>query len=187
MEITRLAIPDVLLLKPVKHGDDRGFFSEVFRDDALRAFGLDVLFVQDNHAFSSQAGVLRGLHFQSPPSEQGKLVRCTRGAILDVAVDIRHGSPTFGQHVVAELTADNWTQIWAPPGFAHGYITLVADCEVLYKVTGYYDPSHDHGVAWDDPDLAIDWPLERKRIILSAKDGRHPRLADSPTYFTYTG
>ena len=186
MQIQRLKIPEVLLIRPLKRSDDRGFFSEVFRADLLTAQGLEGPFVQDNHVFSAQRGVLRGLHFQVPPCAQGKLVRCTRGAILDVAVDIRHGSPTFGQYVSAEISAANWTQIWIPPGFAHGYVTLETNTEVLYKVTEYYDPGSDQGIAWDDPDLGIDWQLDSVEIILSAKDGRHPRLADAPAAFTYT-
>src|ERR1700683_4282716 len=135
MKIERLELADVLLLTPTRHGDSRGFFSETFRADTLADYGVDATFVQDNHAFSVQKGVLRGLHFQVPPHAQGKLVRCTRGAILDVAVDIRSGSPTWGQHVAAEISASNWRQIWVPPGFAHGYVTLMDDCEVIYKVT----------------------------------------------------
>jgi dTDP-4-dehydrorhamnose 3,5-epimerase len=186
MQIERLNIPDVLLLRPTKHGDQRGFFSEVFRADLLAQLGVVTPFVQDNHAYSAERGVLRGLHYQAPPSAQGKLVRCDRGAILDVAVDIRHGSPTFGRHVSAEISAANWTQIWVPPGFAHGYVTLEPDTEVLYKVTAYYDPSADAGVAWNDPDLAIDWAFSPSDTILSAKDQRHPTLAQAPAAFTYT-
>jgi dTDP-4-dehydrorhamnose 3,5-epimerase len=157
----------------------------VFRADLLTDYGVCASFVQDNHAFSVQPGVLRGLHFQTAPSAQGKLVRCTRGSILDVAVDIRRGSPTFGQHVAAEISAGNWRQIWVPPGFAHGYVTLEPSTEVLYKVTAYYDPACDRGIAWDDPDLGIDWRINRADLILSAKDQNHPRLADAPAAFTY--
>ena len=186
MKIERLSIPDVLLVTPAKHGDERGFFSEVFRDDLLRPFGVEQSFVQDNHVFSASRGVLRGLHFQKQPHAQGKLVRCMRGAVLDVAVDIRTGSPTFGQHVAVELTAANWSQIWVPPGFAHGYVTLQPDCEIIYKVTGYYAPESETGVAWDDPALGIDWRLDPADLTLSAKDTRNPRLADIRTSFDYT-
>jgi len=185
MRTTRLDIPDLILIEPSKHGDARGFFSEVWRADVLAALGVAADFVQDNHAFSTERGVLRGLHYQTPPSAQGKLVRCARGRVLDVAVDIRHGSPTFGCHAAVELSAENWRQLWVPPGFAHGYLTLDPDCEVLYKVTAYYDPASDRGVAWDDPDLAIDWGLAAVDVILSAKDQRHPRLVDAPPAFDY--
>lgn len=185
MQVERLAIPELLLITPRKHGDDRGFFSEVFRADLLAEHGIDAPFVQDNHALSAQPGVLRGLHFQTAPSAQGKLVRCARGSILDVAVDIRRGSPTYGRHVTAEISADNWRQIWIPPGFAHGYVTLEPSTEVLYKVTAYYDPACDRGIAWDDPDLGIDWRINRADLILSAKDQNHPRLAEAAAVFTY--
>jgi dTDP-4-dehydrorhamnose 3,5-epimerase len=178
MQIERLKIPDILLVQPVKCGDHRGFLSEVFRADALTAHGVEAVFVQDNHVHSTQKGVLRGLHFQTPPHAQGKLVRCIRGAILDVSVDIRAGSPTYGLHVAVELSAANWHQLWIPPGFAHGYVTLQHDCEVIYKVTDYYAPECDRGIAWDDPALAIDWRLPASEIVLSDKDRRQPRLAD---------
>jgi dTDP-4-dehydrorhamnose 3,5-epimerase len=180
-----LRIPDVVLLFPDRFDDERGFFSETFRAAALKSAGIDLDFVQDNHVLSTQRGVLRGLHFQAPPSAQGKLVRCTRGAILDVAVDIRHGSPTFGQHVSAELSRANWTQIWVPPGFAHGYITLDDECEVIYKVTSYYDRAAEGGVAWDDPALAIDWRFPSDAIVLSPKDQVLPTLAQAAAVFTY--
>ena len=185
MQIEHLDIPDVLVVTPVRHGDQRGFFSEVFRIDALAAHGVTDTFVQDNHAFSQAPGVLRGLHFQLAPSAQGKLVRCTRGAILDVAVDIRQGSPTFGRHVSAVISAENWRQIWVPLGFAHGYVTLEANCEVLYKTTAYYDPARERGLAWDDPDLGIDWRFPAAELTLSAKDRDNPRLADAEPAFVY--
>ncbi len=159
MQIERLEIPDLLLVTPRKHSDQRGFFSETFRADVFAGSGTDASFVQDNHVHSTQKGVLRGLHFQTPPHAQGKLIRCTRGAILDVAVDIRVGSPTYGRHVAVELSAANWRQLWVPPGFAHGYLTLEDDCEVIYKVTDYYAPEFERGIAWDDPALAINWRL----------------------------
>lgn len=185
MKIELLQIADVLLLTPTRHGDSRGFFSETFRADAFADYGVDATFVQDNHAFSAQKGVLRGLHFQVPPHAQGKLVRCTRGAILDVGVDIRVGSPTYGHHVTVELSAANWHQLWIPPGFAHGYVTLQADCEVVYKVTDYYAPVSDRGIAWDDPALGIDWRIPADGIVLSDKDKKHPRLADAAPAFRF--
>jgi dTDP-4-dehydrorhamnose 3,5-epimerase len=185
LRVDRLEIDGLLLLTASKHGDERGFFSEVFRADVLAAQGIDATFVQDNHATSARRGVVRGLHYQVAPSAQGKLVRCARGVILDVAVDIRRGSPTFGRHVATELSEANWRQIWVPPGFAHGYVTLSADTEVLYKVTSYYDPAAERGVAWDDPALGIDWRIDASEAILSAKDGRNPRLADAEVVFTY--
>jgi dTDP-4-dehydrorhamnose 3,5-epimerase len=187
MDIFALSIPGVLIVTPRKHGDARGFFSEVFREDVAAPFGEGLRFVQDNHAYSAERGVLRGLHYQIPPHAQGKLVRCTRGAILDVAVDIRTGSPTYGRHVCAEISAANWRQIWVPPGFAHGYVTLEPETEVLYKVTDYYAPECDRGIAWDDPALAIDWGIDPAELILSAKDRGHPRLADAPVAFTWNG
>jgi dTDP-4-dehydrorhamnose 3,5-epimerase len=185
MNVERFDIPGVLLLTPKMHGDQRGFFSEVFRVDQFAKAAGGINFVQDNHVYSSQRGVLRGLHFQTPPHAQGKLVRCTRGAILDVAVDIREGSPTYGRHVAVELSAANWQQLWVPAGFAHGYLTLEAECEVIYKVTDYYAPECDRGIAWDDPVLAIQWPVASADIILSEKDRVQPRLADAPPAFRY--
>jgi dTDP-4-dehydrorhamnose 3,5-epimerase len=178
MKVTPLAIPDVLLIEPTRHGDARGFFSEVWKESALSAAGLATRFVQDNHSHSAPPGVLRGLHFQRPPHAQGKLVRVVRGRILDIAVDIREGSPTYGQHVALELSAENWRQIWVPRGFAHGLITLEPDTEVLYKVDAEYNREADAGIAWDDPALAIAWPLPAGGPILSEKDARAPRLAD---------
>ncbi|MGY3494952.1 dTDP-4-dehydrorhamnose 3,5-epimerase [Bradyrhizobium sp. USDA 4502] len=185
MRVEVLTIPEVLLVTPIKHGDERGFFSETFRADVLAARGVRESFVQDNHVRSTQRGVLRGLHFQTPPHAQGKLVRCMRGAILDVAVDIRAGSPTYGRHVAAELSAANWRQLWVPPGFAHGYVTLESDCEVAYKTTDYYAPDCDRGVAWDDPALAIDWRITPADAVLSEKDRKQPRLQDMQPVFQY--
>ncbi|MCK1716165.1 dTDP-4-dehydrorhamnose 3,5-epimerase [Bradyrhizobium sp. 143] len=187
MKIERVDIPDVLLLTPAKHSDPRGFFSETFRADVLVARGVAAAFVQDNHVSSTQRGVLRGLHYQLPPHPQGKLVRCSRGAILDVGVDIRAGSPTFGRHIAAELSAANWRQLWLPPGFAHGYVTLTDDCEVIYKVTDYYAPDCDRGIAWDDPDLGIDWRISAAGVILSDKDRKQPRLRDVSPAFQFGG
>lgn len=187
MQIQKLDIPDILLVTPKKIGDSRGFFSETYRSDLFGLGGINVAFVQDNHVYSAQKGVLRGLHFQLAPHAQGKLVRCARGSILDVGVDIRMGSPTYGRHVAVELSALNWRQLWVPPGFAHGYITLEPDCEVVYKVTDYYSPEHDRGIAWDDPDIRIDWRLLPGEIILSDKDRRQPRLAEAdPAFYWQT-
>lgn len=176
MKIERCAISDVLLIEPVRHGDARGFFSEVWSRPALAEHGLAVDFVQDNHSLSREVGVLRGLHFQRPPSAQGKLVRVVRGAILDVAVDIRQGSPTYGKSVAVELSASNWRQLWVPRGFAHGFVTLEPDTEVLYKVDAGYDRATDAGILWNDPALGIDWPVASP--ILSEKDRAAPRLAE---------
>ncbi len=184
MHVEILDIPDVKLLTPKKHGDARGFFSETWNARAFaEATGADVTFVQDNHALSAAKGVLRGLHFQIAPAAQDKLVRVTRGAILDVAVDIRRSSPTFGRHVKAVVSAENWKQIWVPKGFAHGYVTLEPDTEVVYKVTGYYSPAHDRGLLWSDPALAIDWGIGAAAAQLSEKDTRQPRLAELAEMF----
>jgi dTDP-4-dehydrorhamnose 3,5-epimerase len=171
-------IADVKLIMPRKHGDNRGFFSEVYRQDVLAKAGLHLQFVQDNHSLSAQVGTLRGLHFQAPPFGQDKLVRVLRGAIIDVAVDLRASSPTFGKHVAVELSAANWRQLLVPIGFAHGFCTLEPDTEVFYKVTNYYSAAHDMGLAWDDPALAIEWPVDGQSAVLSDKDRRHPVLKD---------
>ncbi|MET4089316.1 dTDP-4-dehydrorhamnose 3,5-epimerase [Bradyrhizobium sp. S3.5.5] len=178
MKIERLRIPDVLLITPLRHSDERGSFSETFRADLLGAYGVDVDFVQDNHVISKNRGVVRGLHYQLAPRAQGKLVRCSRGVILDVAVDVREGSPTFAKHVAVELSGDNWQQIWVPPGFAHGYVTLDDNCEVIYKTTDYYSPGHERGIAWDDPALQIDWHIAPTKATLSDKDRNLPRLGE---------
>jgi dTDP-4-dehydrorhamnose 3,5-epimerase len=186
VQFERLQIPDVFVVLPTRHGDQRGFFSETYRADMFTAQGVNATFVQDNHAYSAPKGVLRGLHFQLPPKAQGKLVRCIRGAIFDVAVDIRVGSPTYGKHVGRVLSASNLHQLWVPPGFAHGYLTLENDCEVLYKVTDYYAPECDRGIAWNDPALGIEWPLPSTEIILSQKDSAQPLLAEIPIAFRLT-
>jgi dTDP-4-dehydrorhamnose 3,5-epimerase len=185
MKIESLGLPDVSLVTAKKLGDARGFFSETFRADLFACAGHHAAFLQDNHVRSTQKGVVRGLHFQTPPHAQGKLVRCVRGAVLDVAVDIRKGSPTYSRHVAVELSADNWKQLWIPPGFAHGYATLTDDCEVIYKVTDYYEPDCDRGIAWDDPALGIDWRIPSSEAVLSDKDRKQPRLADIPSMFTF--
>jgi dTDP-4-dehydrorhamnose 3,5-epimerase len=181
--VESLAIPDVKILCPKKHGDARGFFSETYSQRALADAGIDLTFVQDNHAFSAAKGTMRGLHFQTTPFAQDKLVRVIRGSILDVAVDLRRASPTYGKHVAAVISAEAWNQILVPVGFAHGLLTLEPDTEVLYKVTNYYSPQHDLGLLWNDPALAIAWPVTEADAILSAKDKVQPRLADLPAYF----
>lgn len=178
MKIERLAIPDVVLITPKNFRDERGFFSETWNEQTLLAAGFDFRFVQDNHALSRAKGTVRGLHFQTPPKAQDKLIRCTRGAVFDVAVDIRRSSPTFGQHVAAVLSAENWSQLLVPKGFAHGYATLEPDTEIVYKVTDYYSPAHDKGLAWDDPALAIAWGFTRANAVLSDKDRMQPRLSE---------
>jgi dTDP-4-dehydrorhamnose 3,5-epimerase len=183
MVVTELELPGVKLIVPKRHDDDRGFFSETYSQSAFAAAGIADAFVQDNHSRSRAPGTLRGLHFQSPPHAQGKLVRVSCGRILDVAVDIRRGSPAFGRHVAVELSADNWHQLWVPAGFAHGYVTIEPDTEVQYKVTSPYAPSHDAGIAWDDPALAIAWPVTTP--ALSPKDQRLPRLTQIVSPFVY--
>ena len=177
MDVVSLAIPDVKIIRPKKFGDHRGFFSETYTKKTFEAAGLQYDFVQDNHSLSAEVGTVRGLHFQLPPFAQDKLVRVVRGAILDVAVDIRKGSPTFGRHVSAVISAAEWNQILVPIGFAHGFCTLEPDTEVIYKVTNYYSPEHDRGLLWNDPDLGIDWPVSADKARLSDKDYKHPTLA----------
>ena len=183
MIVEDTAIAAVKIVTPRKHGDNRGFFSEVFRADVLAKAGLKLDFVQDNHSLSAQVGTLRGLHFQAPPFGQDKLVRVLRGAIIDVAVDLRKSSPTYGKHVAVELSAANWRQLLVPIGFAHGFCTLEPDTEVFYKVTNYYSAAHDMGLAWDDPALAIEWPVSAQAAVLSDKDRRQPVLKDLPPVF----
>jgi dTDP-4-dehydrorhamnose 3,5-epimerase len=178
MRIERASIPDVLIIRPQKHGDRRGFFSETFKISALRDAGVINDWVQENHSYSAARGVLRGLHFQRSPKAQAKLLRVIRGAVFDVVVDIRRASPTYGQHVSVELSAENWTQIYVPVGFAHGYCTLTDDVEVLYKVSAEYGPAEEGGVLWSDPDLAIAWPIREADAVLSARDREWPKFRD---------
>lgn len=178
MDVVALDIPEVKLVTPRRFADARGFFSETYTRRAFAAAGIADDFVQENQSYSAEAGTLRGLHFQLPPHAQAKLVRCLRGRIWDVAVDLRRASPTFGRHVAAELSPDNWRQLYIPAGFAHGFVTLEPDTEVLYQVTAYYAPECDRGIAWDDPDLALAWPLAGREPLLSEKDRRQPRLKD---------
>ena len=183
MKVEALGIADVKLITPSRFTDPRGFFSETWNQGRFAEAGIAGPFIQDNHAVSTEAGVLRGLHCQIGPNAQGKLVRCVKGAIYDVAVDARRGSPTFGTYVGAEISAENWTQIWVPVGFLHGYCTLTAETEVIYKVTGAYDKPAERGVIWNDPDLGIAWPVPTDRVILSDKDQVLPRLRDLPALF----
>jgi dTDP-4-dehydrorhamnose 3,5-epimerase len=186
MQFERLEIPDVVLVVPKKFGDARGYFMETFR----RSLFVDSIgpfdFVQDNQSLSADVGTIRGLHFQLQPRAQGKLVSCTAGALLDVAVDIRAGSPTYGRHVKAELSAENGHMLWVPPGFAHGFCTLEPNTKVSYKVTDYYSPEHDRGLAFDDPALGIVWPVAADKAVLSAKDKQQPKLAELGTVFTFS-
>lgn len=176
----------VQLIRPKRHGDERGWFTEVYNRETFAALGIDCVFVQDNHSLSVSAFTLRGLHFQAPAMGQDKLVRCVRGCILDVAVDVRGGSPSFGQWVSAELSAANGHQLFVPVGFAHGFLTLEPDCEVSYKCSALYSPGHDGGVRWDS--AGIDWPLPPGvRPELSAKDAILPALAEFESPFSYDG
>lgn len=182
MTFTRTAIPDVIIIDPVVHGDERGYFVETFRADKLEAFlGFKVPFCQDNESKSSY-GVLRGLHYQLPPHAQTKLVRVIEGEVLDVAVDIRKGSPTFGQHVAVRLSGENKRQLFIPRGFAHGFVVLSESCTFAYKVDNYYSPECDRGIAFDDPALKIDWIVENERLQLSAKDTKQPLLSQADLF-----
>ena len=183
MNVERLALPEVLLLTPPRFGDGRGFFSETWSQRRYQEIGIPGPFVQDNHSYSATRGVVRGLHLQIQPNVQGKLVRVVRGAIWDVAVDVRHGSPTFGQHAAAVLSAENWQQLWIPGGFLHGFCTLEPDTEVIYKVTGDYDKAAERGVIWNDPTLALPWPIRPEEAVLSDKDKILPQLKDCPVWF----
>ena len=185
MKFADFAITGPKLVTPVRHGDARGYFAETFRADLLAARLGDVTLVQDNESLSRAVGTVRGLHFQSDPFAQGKLVRCAQGALLDVAVDIRHDSPTLGKWIAVELSAENGQQLWVPPGFAHGFCTLLPNTVISYKVTAYYSAANDKGLAWDDPAIGIEWPDCADPETLSAKDRVQPRLADLPAYFTY--
>jgi dTDP-4-dehydrorhamnose 3,5-epimerase len=178
----------IALIRPKRFGDDRGWFTEVYNEMTFQKLGISDHFVQDNHSLSVPVGTIRGLHFQTPPFTQAKLVRCIRGRIFDVAVDLRRGSPTYGQWVGAELSAENGHQLYIPGGFAHGFMTLESSTEVTYKVSDIYVPANDGGIRWSDPDIAIAWPLSIGfGPILSAKDEVQPFLADFNTPFEYDG
>ena len=184
VKITKTALPGVLLIEPRRHGDARGFFSESWNKRTLAAQEITVEFVQDNHSMSDAEGTLRGLHFQAPPSEQSKLVRCGRGAFFDVAVDIRKGSPTYGKWVGYELSFDNGLQLLIPEGFAHGFVTRAPQTEIIYKCSNYYDAKADAGIAWDS--CGIDWGLSGSPI-LSDKDKAAPPLQDFDSPFVWKG
>jgi dTDP-4-dehydrorhamnose 3,5-epimerase len=186
MIVESTSISDVKLLRPRRHIDRRGFFSETYSRRDLLAAGITDTFVQDNHSLSVEMGVVRGLHFQIPPHAQAKLIRVVHGAIFDVVIDLRRGSPSFGKHVSLVLSAADWAQLYVPVGFAHGFCTLEPQTEIIYKTSTYYAPEQERGVLWNDPDLAIDWPVGREAAILSEKDTRLPRLASSRTYFEFT-
>ncbi len=186
MNFIRTKIPDVVVIEPTVHGDTRGYFVETFREDALESFlGYKIDFCQDNESKSSK-GVLRGLHYQLAPDAQTKLVRVIQGSVLDVAVDIRKGSPTFGQHVAVELNADEKKQMLVPRGFAHGFVVLEDDTVFAYKVDNYYSPENDRGIAFDDMDLNIDWQIPHAELNLSAKDKVQPKLHETNDLFEYS-
>lgn len=178
LKVEALAIPDVKLITPARFGDNRGFFSETYNAERFKAAGIEADFVQDNHSLSAEIGTVRGLHYQAPPFAQAKLVRVLRGAIVDVAVDVRKGSPTYGKWVKAELSDENGVQIFVPRGFLHGFVTRVPNTEIAYKVDNYYSKECDGSVKWDDPDLAIDWGLNGLAAICSQKDEQAPAFRD---------
>lgn len=184
-EVRHLGLDGVYEITPTKFGDERGFFSETWNAEKLARAGIVVDFVQDNHSFSRPRGVLRGLHFQMPPFAQDKLVRVLRGSVFDVAVDIRKGSPTFGKWVGVTLSDKAWNQILVPKGFAHGFVTLEPDTEVVYKVSAPYSQPHDRSIRFDDPDIAIDWPVPVAELTLSGKDAAAPNLNALETGFVY--
>jgi len=185
MQFIRQAIADIFVIEPQVHGDQRGYFVETFRQDKFQsAIGYNVSFVQDNESKSAK-GVLRGLHFQLPPFAQSKLVRVIEGSVLDVAVDIRQGSPTFGQHVAVQLSGDNKKQLFIPHGFAHGFVVLSETAIFSYKVDNYYSPECDRGLAFNDPALNIDWQLPEESLLLSDKDKQQPRLSELESGFKY--
>jgi dTDP-4-dehydrorhamnose 3,5-epimerase len=185
MEVVATNLPGVLLLRPRHFNDARGYFVETYNQRAAQAAGLAADFVQDNQAYSFKRGTVRALHFQVPPHAQAKLVRVLRGAVYDAAVDLRAGSPTYGRWTAVTLTARGGEQIFVPRGFAHGYCTLEADTEVAYKVDDYYAPECEQGLIWNDPTLAIDWPVAATDAVLSDKDRKLPRFADFVSPFRY--
>ncbi len=182
-EVIRLSLDGLLEIKPKRFVDDRGFFSETWNEASWRAAGIDIAWVQDNHSLSKPAGTLRGLHFQSPPAAQAKLVRVSRGSAFDVAVDLRPESPTYRRWAGVTLSAVAWNQLFIPEGFAHGFVTLEPDTEVQYKASVAYSPAHDRAIRFDDPDLSIEWPLDPADYVISAKDRAAPTLASMETGF----
>lgn len=183
LQVMATEIAEVKLIVPRIHRDHRGFFSETYNKAGLTDLGANLEFVQDNHSLSVERGVVRGLHFQIPPFAQDKLVRVIRGSVYDVAVDIRHDSPTYGKHVARIISAAEWNQFLVPVGFAHGFCTLESNTEVIYKVTNYYSPEHDRGLLWNDLDLGIAWPVTGNEAILSEKDKKQPMFRDLPQHF----
>lgn len=183
IDVVSLEIPDVKIIKVSKFGDHRGFFSETYNKKAFAEAGIEIDFVQDNQSYSAAVGTVRGLHYQGAPFAQDKLVRVLKGRILDVAVDIRRSSPTFGKWVAAEISAAEWNQILVPVGFAHGIITLEPDTELFYKVSNFYSPTHDFGIRWNDPALGIDWPFSEADAQLSDKDKRQPLFSEVVHFF----
>jgi dTDP-4-dehydrorhamnose 3,5-epimerase len=186
-EIIRAAIPEVWVIRPRAFPDNRGSFSETYNAATFAQVGVQFTFVQDNQSISARRGTVRGLHFQIPPMAQAKVVRVVKGAVLDVAVDLRQGSPTYGQHVSRVLSAANQEQLFLPPGFAHGFCTREDDTTVLYKVSNLYSPLHERGVRWNDPLLAIDWGVTQAEALLSARDQAHPGMAELMPFFEYAG
>lgn len=185
MTIEKTDLEGVVVLTPARFGDARGFFSESWNRARMAEQGLNIDFVQDNHSVSASKGTVRGLHFQTPPHAQIKLVRCGRGALLDVAVDIRRGSPTYGKWVAEELSAENGRQLLIPAGFAHGFVTLTDDTEIVYKCSDYYAPDCDRALMFDDPDIAINWGIDRSTAVVSDKDAAAPSLANLDNPFAY--
>jgi dTDP-4-dehydrorhamnose 3,5-epimerase len=183
MLITETALPGVMLVRPMRHCDARGFFAEIYREDIFVRCGIAVHFVQENYSHSESANVVRGLHFQIPPFAQAKLVRVTSGAILDIAVDLRWGSPNYGRHSATVLTAAGDEQLYIPEGFAHGFRTIEPETGVQYRVNRYYSHEHDRGVLWNDPQLGIEWQLAGAQPLLSDRDQQHPKFAELPRYF----
>lgn len=182
---TPLALPEVVLISAPRFGDVRGWFSETYNARVFAEHGIESAFVQDNMSYSAAVGTVRGLHYQSPPFAQAKLVRVLRGRILDVAVDIRHGSPAYGRHVAVELSAEDGRQLYVPVGFAHGFVTREPDTVVAYKVSSFYAPDHDHGIFWADPELGIAWGLEPAEATVSDKDARQPAFSQLNSQFTF--
>ncbi len=187
MEITETSIPGVMVVDPGRHADDRGWLSELWNPADFSAVGLDIDFVQDNQSHNPEAGVVRALHYQVPPHEQGKLIVCLSGAIYDVAVDLRDGSPTYGRHFSLEMRADDTRQLWIPSGCAHGYCTLEPDTRVLYKLTAPYVPGANGGILWNDPALGIEWPVEAGDVIVNERDGSWPALDAFRSPFRWDG
>lgn len=186
MIVEATAIPDVKIITPRRFGDHRGYFAETYSRRSYMEVGVGPEFVQDNHSLSSKIGTVRGLHFQKPPHAQDKLVRCGRGAIFDVAVDLRKGSPTFGRWVGVELSSDNGKQLFVPVGFGHGFVTILPDSEIIYKCSDYYFPEDEGAVCWNDPAIGIGWPIEGEAIV-SAKDAMAPTLGDLDNPFIWEG